>query len=141
MFIRKVFEPIPEELQENYSKLEIVLKDIALEKGFWYGVREWRPWFYSSSFDDEKGTVSSEKRYTFAGYKIDHGLIRPRTILLASFDTPETHDLKRPLPAEDQSRVLGVSYDPFYFHPSQFQEKFKWVFPKRYLHVEEMVRR
>ncbi len=141
MVVRKVLEPIPVELQEDYSKLESVLKDIAQEKGFFYHVKEWRPWFFSTSFEDEEGTMSSVKRYTFAGYTIDHGLIRPKTILFASFDTPETHDLKRPLRAADQSRVLGVSYDSFYFHPTQFQEELQEIFPKRYLHIKEMVRR
>ncbi len=141
MFVQKVFEPIPTELQEDYSKLEIVLRDIAREKGLTYRVKEWRPWFYSTSFDNEEGTMSSVKKYTFAGYKIDHGVIRPRTILFVSFDSPETYDLKRPLPVEDQSRVLGVSYEPFYLRPSQFKEKLKEAFPKHYLHIEEMVKK
>ncbi len=141
MFARKVFEPIPPELREDYSKLETVLKDIAEEKGIFYRFKEWRPWFYSTSFDNEQGTMSSVKRYTFVGYKINHGWIKPRTILLASFDTPETYDLKRPLPADDQDSVLGVSYDPFYFLPLQFQGKLEEAFPKRYIHIEEIARR
>ncbi len=141
MFTRKEFEPIPVELQDDYSKLEMVLKNIAKEKGPFYRVKEWRPWFYSTSFDDEQGTMSSVKRYTFAGYKIDHGIIRPRTILLASFDTPETYDIRRPLPVEDQSRVLAITYDSFYFNRFQFNGKLIEEFPKRHLHIEEMVRR
>ncbi len=139
MFIRKVFDPIPEELHKEYSKLETVLKDIADEKGLFYRIKEWRPWFYSTH--EEGGSIESVKKYTFAGYQMDQGLIRPRTILLASFDTPETHDLKRPLPAEDQSRVLGISYDRFYFLPSQFQGKLEKAFPRHYLHIGEMVKR
>ncbi len=139
MVTRKVFEPIPLELQEDYSKLEIVLKSLAKEKGFLYNVKEWRPWFYSKL--EETDNVESIKRYTFAGYKIDHGVIRPRTILFASFDSPETYDLKSPLPAEDQTSVLGVSYDPFYFLPSQFQGKLKEAFPRKYTHIEEMNKR
>lgn len=139
MTVRKVIEPIPAELKDDCSKLEGMLNGIAKDKGFLYRVKEWRPWFYSTQ--EGKGVIESVKRYTFAGYTIDHGVIRPKTILFASFDTPETHDLKRPLRAADQSRVLGVSYDSFYFHPTQFQEELQEIFPKRYLHIEEMVRR
>lgn len=132
---QKVFDPIPGGLLADYSTLENVLLDMAEERGKLYRVKEWRPWFYCA--DSSGSSKSSVKKYTFAGYQMEHGLFLPRRILLASFDRPEAHNLERPLPAVDQWRVLAVSYDPFYFHPSQFEEKMKEAFPQKYLYLEE----
>lgn len=126
-------EQITGQLEEDYYKLEDLLKRIAREKGLGYRVKDWKTGYVVLPLDDEKVSDFSN----FVGYKMVHGLFIPKTILLATFEKPEHHLMKRPEGAPAEYVLLSASYHPRYFAPWALQEKLQAEFPHRDVKMSE----
>src|SRR3989344_6560314 len=120
-------EQITGKLEEDYYRLEDLLKTIADEKGFRYRVRDWKTKIECCTLDGEPKPEFSN----FVGYEMVHGLILPKTILLATFDKPEHHLMERPEGAPHDYVFLSVSYHPRHFAPWGLQWRLQKAFPHR----------
>ncbi len=142
--MEQVYEPIPENLTEEYATLKTALATIAREKGADYHVEEWRPWYFATPFDRETMTMGKTyKLHTFAGYKIEqgNGLAEDswrRSQLLASFDTPERHMLPRPKGAGDDYHSLAINFDKEHFTRPGLETTLQESFPNYDLHFDEL---
>lgn len=142
--MKQVYEPIPENLTTEYASLRVVLGMIAKEKGADHHVEEWRPFYFATPFDQKTMTMGKQYQlHTFAGYKIEQGEGVPedswkRSVLLASFDTPEHHRLPRPQGAGDNYHLLAISFNKDHFDRSTLETTLQESFPTADLHFDEL---
>ncbi|MBI2103309.1 hypothetical protein HYT55_05685 [Candidatus Woesearchaeota archaeon] len=80
--IQRHSEQITGKLEEDYYRLEDLLKVIAEEKGFRYRVKDWETRYQVFPLERNQKPEFSN----FVGYKIMRGLFVPKTILLATFE-------------------------------------------------------